>query len=60
MANNNPASPWRKDFRVMTRNENIAPRDFVLEIDGKEVPLEQYQAEQKKRAFAMRNLRRAK
>lgn len=42
MANNNPASPWRKDFRVMTRNENI----------------EQYQAEQKRRAFAMRNMRK--
>lgn len=46
-------SPWGKDFRAVTANH--APnRDFKLEVDGKEVPLEDYQAEQRKRAFAMR------
>lgn len=50
------ASPWGKDFRRVTANHS-PNRDFKLEVDGKEVPLEKYQDEQKKRAFAMRNMR---
>lgn len=60
MARNNPKSPWGRDYKYVTHNPNIAPRDFKLELDGREVPLEQYLDDQKKRAFAMRNLRRAK
>lgn len=50
------ASPWNNDFRRVTANPS-PNRDFKLEVDGKEVPLETYQEEQKKRAFAMRGKR---
>ena len=49
-----PKSPWNHDYRYVTHNDNIAPKDFKLEVDGKEVDLETYQAEQKRKAFAMR------
>lgn len=52
-----PKSPWNHDYRYVTHNENVAPKDFKLEVDGKEVDLDTYQAEQKRKAFAMRGKR---
>ncbi len=54
----NPKSPWRKDYLVMTRNENIAPRDFALTVDGKSCELDEYQAAQKAKALSMRAAQR--
>jgi hypothetical protein len=58
MANTNPRSPWRSDYRAMTRNENIAPRDFSLTVDGKPCELDEYQKVQKAKALNMRAAQR--
>jgi hypothetical protein len=54
MANTNPRSPWRSDFKAITRNKNIAPRDFALTLNGKPCELDEYQAEQRRLALNMR------
>ncbi len=55
-----PNSPWNHDYRFVTQNPNLVPKDFKLEVDGKEVDYDTYAAEQKRRAFAMRNMTRGK
>ncbi len=50
-------SPWGKDHRAIIANRFKETKDFKLEVDGKEVDLETYQAEQKKKAFAMRGIK---
>jgi hypothetical protein len=52
-----PNTPWGKDFKSVTRND--APlRKFVLEIDGQPCTLDEYNAEQKRLALAMRAAQR--
>lgn len=50
-------SPWGKDHKVIIANRFTETKDFRLEVDGKEVDLDTYQAEQKRKAFAMRGKR---
>lgn len=58
MANTNPRSPWRKDYLVMTRNENIAPRDFALTLNGEPCEFDEYQSAQKAKSLNMRAAQR--
>lgn len=52
-----PNTPWGKDFIVVTRNPEPL-RKFALELDGKPCTLEEYQAEQRRKALALAQSRR--
>lgn len=45
-------SPWNFDFRNVTRAMDPPAGKFKLQIDGKEVTLDEYQAHQRKLTLA--------